>query len=119
MTVSPTLARSDAPGRLGAVEPVAVVDIGSNSVRMVAYEGLTRTPTPIFNDKVMCGLGRGVAVTGKLHEEGVERALEALERFRVLCKTMRIRDVHAVATAAARDSTSAAFCRSAAVYSDT
>ena len=103
LTVPQTLARSDAPGRLAAANPVAVVDIGSNSVRMVAYEGLTRTPTPIFNDKVMCGLGRGVAVTGKLHEEGVEKALEALERFRVLCKTMRIRDVHAVATAAARD----------------
>ncbi len=97
------LARTDAPGRLGALEPVAVVDIGSNSVRLVAYEGLTRTPTPIFNDKVMCGLGRGVALTGKLHEEGVERALEALERFRVLCRTMGIADIHAVATAAARD----------------
>ena len=78
------LARLDAPGRLGAMEPIAVVDIGSNSVRLVVYEGLTRVPTPLFNDKVMCGLGRGVAVTGKLHEEGVEKALEALERFRVL-----------------------------------
>ncbi len=97
------LARSDAPGRLGAVEPVAVVDIGSNSVRMVAYEGLTRTPTPIFNDKVMCGLGRGVAVTGKLNEEGVERALDALARFRVLCRTMGVNDIYVVATAAARD----------------
>lgn len=98
-----TLARTDAPGRLGAVDPVAVVDIGSNSVRLVAYEGLTRTPTPIFNDKAMAGLGRGVVTTGRLHEEGVERALEALARFRVLCRTMGVSDIHAVATAAARD----------------
>lgn len=97
------LARNDAPGRLGALDPVAVVDIGSNSVRLVAYEGLTRTPTPIFNDKAMCGLGRGVLTTGKLNEEGVERALEALARFRVLCKTMGVTNIHALATAAARD----------------
>lgn len=97
------LAKPDAPGRLGSAEPLAVVDIGSNSVRLVAYEGLTRTPTPIFNDKAMCALGKGVITTGKLNEEGVGRALAALERFRVLCETMRIRDIHAVATAAARD----------------
>ena len=40
--------------------PVAVVDIGSNSVRLVAYEGLTRAPNPIFNDKLLAGLGRGL-----------------------------------------------------------
>lgn len=97
------LSRPDAPGRLAAANPVAVVDIGSNSVRLVAYEGLTRNPAPIFNDKAMCALGKGVATSGKLNEEGVENAIAALERFRVLCKTMGIDDVHAVATAAARD----------------
>ncbi|MBM3609286.1 MAG: exopolyphosphatase, partial [Alphaproteobacteria bacterium] len=97
------LAKPDAPGRLAAAEPVAVVDIGSNSVRLVAYEGLTRNPAPIFNDKAMCALGKGVLTTGKLNEEGVSRALDALARFRVLCATMRIKDIHAVATAAARD----------------
>ncbi len=92
-----------APGRLPDLEPLAIVDIGSNSVRLVAYEGLTRAPTPIFNDKVMAALGKGVATSGKLNEEGVDRALAALRRFRVLCSTMRIRDVRVIATAAARD----------------
>jgi exopolyphosphatase/guanosine-5'-triphosphate,3'-diphosphate pyrophosphatase len=50
----------DAPGRLKVGRPVAIVDIGSNSVRLVAYEGLTRAPTPIYNEKVLCGLGRQV-----------------------------------------------------------
>jgi exopolyphosphatase/guanosine-5'-triphosphate,3'-diphosphate pyrophosphatase len=97
------LARKDAPGRLAGRAPVAIVDIGSNSVRLVAYEGLSRSPTPIFNDKVLCGLGRGVATTGRLPQDGVDRALAALRRFRVLCAAMEISDIHVLATAAARD----------------
>jgi len=92
-----------APGRLPQLEPIAIVDVGSNSVRLVAYEGLTRAPNPIFNDKVLCGLGRGVATTGRLNEEGVERAIKALQRFRVLCANMRVREIRVVATAAARE----------------
>jgi exopolyphosphatase/guanosine-5'-triphosphate,3'-diphosphate pyrophosphatase len=83
--------------------PVAIVDIGSNSVRLVSYEALTRSPTPTFNEKVLCGLGRGVAANGFLAEEGVSKALAALQRFRVLCRVMGISDVRALATAAVRD----------------
>jgi exopolyphosphatase / guanosine-5'-triphosphate,3'-diphosphate pyrophosphatase len=94
---------SNPKGRLRLAEPVAVVDIGSNSVRLVAYEGLTRAPTPIFNEKVLCGLGRGVASTGLLPEDGVREALQALARFRTLIALMGINDVRVLATAAARD----------------
>ena len=62
-------------GRKGELEPIGVVDIGSNSVRLVIYEGAVRSPTPIFNEKVLCGLGRQLASTGHLGEEAVERAL--------------------------------------------
>jgi exopolyphosphatase/guanosine-5'-triphosphate,3'-diphosphate pyrophosphatase len=82
---------------------VAIIDIGSNSVRLVAYEGLTRAPTPLYNEKVLCGLGRHVATTGRLDEDAVEKALRALARFRVLCDTMGIEEVMVLATAAARD----------------
>ena len=99
------LERSHAPGRLAVGNPVAIVDIGSNSVRLVAYEGLTRAPTPLFNDKVMCGLGRGLTKTQSLSAEGVEKALTALRRFRILCRTMDITDIRPIATAAARDAT--------------
>jgi exopolyphosphatase / guanosine-5'-triphosphate,3'-diphosphate pyrophosphatase len=92
----------EARGRLPG-EPVAIVDIGSNSVRLVSYEALVRSPTPTFNEKVLCGLGRGVATSGALPEDGVAKAIAALKRFKVLCQSMRISDVRALATAAVRD----------------
>jgi exopolyphosphatase/guanosine-5'-triphosphate,3'-diphosphate pyrophosphatase len=92
----------EARGRLPG-EPVAIIDIGSNSVRLVSYEALVRSPTPTFNEKVLCGLGRGVATTGALPEDGVAKALAALKRFKVLCHSMRISDIRALATAAVRD----------------
>lgn len=83
--------------------PVAIVDIGSNSVRLVAYQSLSRAPTPIFNEKAMCGLGKGVVTTGRLPAEGVDKALMALRRYRALCDTMGVSDIEVIATAAARD----------------
>ncbi len=91
-----------AQGRLPG-EPVAIVDIGSNSVRLVSYESHSRAPTPTFNEKALCGLGRGVATTGLLPEDAVAKALAALQRFRVLCDIMRINNVRSLATAAVRD----------------
>jgi exopolyphosphatase/guanosine-5'-triphosphate,3'-diphosphate pyrophosphatase len=95
--------RKPAQGRLDHGPPIAVFDIGSNSVRLVAYEGLTRSPTPIFNEKVLAGLGREVQTTGLLAPDAVEKALGALMRFRALCGTMGVRRVWAIATAACRD----------------
>jgi exopolyphosphatase/guanosine-5'-triphosphate,3'-diphosphate pyrophosphatase len=91
-----------ARGRLPG-EPLAIVDIGSNSVRLVSYESQSRAPTPTFNEKALCGLGKGVAMTGLLPGDGIVKALAALQRFRVLCDIMRIRDVRSIATAAVRD----------------
>lgn len=95
---------SHRPGAAGgAPQPVAIIDIGSNSVRLVAYDALTRAPTPLYNEKVLCGLGRNVLTTGRLNEEAVRRALAALARFRLLCEIMGIGRVFVLATAAARD----------------
>ena len=57
---------SGANERTAEMEPIGVIDIGSNSVRLVVYEGAVRAPTPVFNEKVLCGLGRSVASTGSL-----------------------------------------------------
>ena len=92
-----------AQGRLDHGPPVAVVDIGSNSVRLVVYEGLTRSPTPIFNEKVLAGLGREVQSTGLLAADAVEKALSSIRRFRALCDRMEVGQVLAIATAACRD----------------
>jgi exopolyphosphatase / guanosine-5'-triphosphate,3'-diphosphate pyrophosphatase len=95
--------REGARGRFDFDNPIAVVDIGSNSVRLVAYEGLTRAPTPIFNDKVLAGLARGVSTTGVLPPDGVKQAIASLRRFRALIDLMRIKHVRVLATAASRD----------------
>ena len=88
--------------------PVAVVDIGSNSVRLVVYDGLRRSPSPIFNEKILCGLGRGMASTGKLPDDAVTRAIAALKRFRTLARQIGAKHVYAVATAAAREASNGA-----------
>jgi exopolyphosphatase/guanosine-5'-triphosphate,3'-diphosphate pyrophosphatase len=85
--------------------PVAVVDIGSNSVRLVIYDGLTRSPAPIFNEKTLCGLGREVQSTGLLARDAVVKALGALRRFRALCDVVKVPRVHVLATAACREAT--------------
>jgi exopolyphosphatase/guanosine-5'-triphosphate,3'-diphosphate pyrophosphatase len=83
--------------------PVGVVDIGSNSVRLIVYETPGRSPTPIFNEKILCGLGRSLASTGSLDPKSVERALRALRRFRALIDQLGVKRVEAIATAAARE----------------
>ncbi len=83
--------------------PVGIIDIGSNSVRLVAYGGSERVPSMLFNEKVMAGLGRGLAETGRISEAAMASALEALARFRLLAKEMKLKKLHAVATAAVRD----------------
>jgi exopolyphosphatase / guanosine-5'-triphosphate,3'-diphosphate pyrophosphatase len=93
----------DSPGRLDYGPPLAVIDIGSNSVRLVIYEGLTRSPTPIFNEKTLCGLGREIHSTGLLPADAVEKALAALRRFRSLCEVVGVTRTWVVATAACRD----------------
>lgn len=92
-----------APGRLRHGEIVAIIDIGSNSVRLVVYEGLSRAPTPVFNEKVLCGLGRTVASKGRLADDAIAKALKALARFRILCRTLQVGEVFVLATAAVRD----------------
>jgi exopolyphosphatase/guanosine-5'-triphosphate,3'-diphosphate pyrophosphatase len=83
--------------------PVAVVDIGSNSVRLVVYNGKKRSAMPVFNEKVACGLGRGLAKNNRLNDEAVERTLIALMRFRAISRHLKADRMHVIATAAARD----------------
>jgi exopolyphosphatase/guanosine-5'-triphosphate,3'-diphosphate pyrophosphatase len=92
-----------AQGRLKGARPVAVLDIGSNSVRLVVYERHARALTPLYNEKASCALGRGVAATGRLAYENIDRALTAIQRFALVAKLMRVGRVHILATSAVRD----------------
>ena len=93
------------PARAAAARslPVAVIDIGSNSVRLVIYDGLWRSATVLHNEKSICAIGRNMVRTGKLFGPGSEMALEALARFKLLTNGYGVRTIEAVATAAARD----------------
>ncbi|MDX2074032.1 MAG: Ppx/GppA family phosphatase [Alphaproteobacteria bacterium] len=82
---------------------IAIVDIGSNSIRLVVYDQQKRSPVSIYNEKVMCGLGRGLANSGKLHPAGVVEAKAALARFLAMGRNMDIQSLYVMATAAVRD----------------
>ncbi|GGO51524.1 exopolyphosphatase / guanosine-5'-triphosphate,3'-diphosphate pyrophosphatase [Roseovarius pacificus] len=86
-----------------ALSRVGVVDVGSNSVRLVVFDGAARSPAYFYNEKIMCALGAGMSETGRLNPEGRVRALEALKRFRLLGDGMGTGPLVAVATAAVRD----------------
>jgi exopolyphosphatase/guanosine-5'-triphosphate,3'-diphosphate pyrophosphatase len=86
--------------RLG---PIGIIDIGSNSVRFVAYGGMPRVPTNLFNEKISAALGKGLAKNGALDEAAVARTMEALARYRRLAREMGLKKIHTVATAAVRE----------------
>lgn len=92
-----------AQGRIKGAKPVAVLDIGSNSVRLVVYERHARALTPLYNEKSACALGRGVGQTGRLAEANMAQALDAIKRFALVARMMRVGKVHVLATSAVRD----------------
>jgi len=94
---------SASQGRLQNRRPVSVIDIGSNSIRLVIYEGVARAPSILFNEKMLAGLGKGLVTTGELDPEGVRRSIEEFRRFRMLSEQAGAESLHVIATAAARE----------------
>ncbi|MDD7908885.1 Ppx/GppA phosphatase family protein [Pseudovibrio exalbescens] len=90
-------------GRFIGAGPVAIIDIGSNSIRLVVYERLSRSPTALFNEKMLAGLGRGLGQTGRLADDRVEAALKAITRYRAVCEHIGVTELRILATAAARE----------------
>ena len=86
-----------------ALSRLGVVDVGSNSVRLVVFDGAARSPAYFYNEKIMCALGAGLSQTGHLNPTGRKRALSALRRFASLAEGMGISPLTAVATAAVRE----------------
>lgn len=92
-------------GKAAGVETLrtAIIDIGSNSIRLVAYSGARRAPAVVFNEKVMAGLGKSLSDDGRIGDKAFARGIAALARFATLCAEMRIDSVLCVATAAVRE----------------
>ena len=86
-----------------AAERIGVIDLGSNSLRLVVFERLGAALFPLFNEKVMCGLGRGITSTGRLSREGIELALVNLRRFVAFARAIGVDHLKVLATAAVRD----------------
>jgi exopolyphosphatase/guanosine-5'-triphosphate,3'-diphosphate pyrophosphatase len=93
---------SDRP-QLPAAERIGVIDLGSNSLRLVVFERLGAALFPLVNEKVMCGLGRGIDSTGRLNPEGVALALTNLRRFVAFARAIAVDHLAVLATAAVRD----------------
>ncbi|PCJ71115.1 MAG: exopolyphosphatase [Rhodobiaceae bacterium] len=99
----PAASKRGDPVRTLSAERLGIIDIGSNSVRLVIYESEKRNPVPLFNEKVLAGLGSRLNETGKLDPDGRRRALAALKRFTALLVQLKVDQVDVVATAAVRD----------------
>lgn len=97
-----------AQGRIKGARPVAVLDIGSNSVRLVVYERHARSLTQLYNEKSACALGRGMAKSGRLSDASMATALDAIRRFAMVARMMRVGKVYVLATSAVRDASNRA-----------
>ena len=86
-----------------ADRPYGVLDVGSNSIRLVVFEGLRRAPAPLFNERELCGLGATLVETGALARDAVAPALAALRRFSAAAEALGVGPLDAVATAAVRE----------------
>ena len=84
------------------IDRYAVIDVGSNSIRLVIFEKLNRSLNVVFNEKVSCGLGSELSSTGRLAEQGVCQAVTNLVRFSRLVDSTNVKLVDVVATAAVR-----------------
>lgn len=98
--------RANRDGTFSGTTPQrAIIDIGSNTVRLVVYGGSMRAPTVLLNEKVTAKLGRDISESGKLAPEAIELAMRGLRRFALLLGDLGVRDVETVATAAVREAT--------------
>lgn len=82
---------------------IGILDIGSNSVRLVIYDGMKRAPMPVFNEKAQCELGKNLARSGRLNPEGVASARDAIARYLAVSRIMDVVELYIIATAAVRD----------------
>lgn len=100
---APSATRSRTGAKPVRWKRIGVMDVGSNSVRLVVYDVRGRAMQPRFNEKVLAGLGRGLNATGKLNKDGVEIAIAALARFASITRAQKVEALFPFATAAVRE----------------
>lgn len=95
--------RSRSSGKPVRWRRIGVIDVGSNSVRLVVYDVRGRAMQPRFNEKVLAALGKNLNDTGKLSKDGVEMTMSALSRFASITRAQKVDSLFAFATAAVRE----------------
>lgn len=108
MTDTAVVIRPETERASGNPARQAIIDIGSNSIRLVVYGGPPRIPATLFNEKVMAGLGRSLDATGAIPPASIDAAVRALARFKRLADEMQVERLRTVATAAVRDASNGA-----------
>lgn len=83
-------------------EHIGVIDVGSNSIRLVVYDDLSRAPFPRFNEKSLVALGNGLDDEGRFTEQVMSEALNTVRRFASIADAMDVRRVDVLATEATR-----------------
>ena len=81
----------------------AIIDLGSNSIRMLIYDNILNSQIPVFNEKAVCQLGKNLDRTGKLDPKGAEFALTVLKRFKQILSNLKVKKYKAIGTAALRE----------------
>lgn len=95
-------------GRLPDADPIGVLDIGSNSIRLVVYERHARALTPLYNEKASAALGRGLAASGRISDKAFSAAIRAITRFALVRRVMRVQTLYILATSATREAANGA-----------
>lgn len=106
--MSASLRKASATSRAARAGRVAVIDIGSNSLRLVVFDKRSRCPVPVFNEKAQPGLGKGLERHGRLNPEAIPAAITNIRRFVTLADAMGVDSIALLATAAVRDATDGA-----------
>src|SRR5262245_44001511 len=103
MSSATATSRSRSGGKPIRTRRVGVIDVGSNSVRLVVYDVRGRAMQPRFNEKVLAALGKNLNETGRLNKDGVEPTMSALARFASITRAQKVDGLFAFATAAVRE----------------
>src|SRR5438132_11863921 len=91
------------PNVIATIGRIAVIDLGSNSLRLVVFDRLGDALFPLLNERVLCGLGRGIGSRGRLNPEGIAAALSTLSRCHAPARAIRLDHPRVLATRAVRD----------------